>query len=244
MLKHFLTLPSPSFNNITFHVAIHLFFPVHIEDSTEIQHDLSTLVVLPQTRIVVTWNVFSLLPSHAEDPSFYKVNIVLVQFDLNTGEWEDLVMLASGLPNVGQEIVVIPNLVTNNNMVVRPVAIQVRIGEFSGDDVMQRKRPIVRLLVNRVFLWTTILYFVGGGALRLSCEAWCNEQPTDIGERLLDELPPCPPRVTQAKLFNSGFVEDSGLSRLIFHIESDTCFRSREVRWIFSVDFRPRTCIV
>ncbi len=143
-------------------------------------------------------------------------------------------MLSSDLLNVGQANVVIPNLVTNNNMVVRPVAIQVRIGEFSGG-VKRRKRLSV---VNRVILWTTILYFVGGGALRLNCEAWCNEQPTDIGERLLDELPPCPPRVTQARLFNSGFKEDSGpsrfLSRYVFHIGSDTCFRSREARWILS----------
>ena len=88
------------------HVAIH--FPVHIEDSTEVQHNLNTQVVLPQTRILITWNPFNLLPSHVEDPSFYTVNIVLVEFDMNTGEWEDLEILASGLPNVGQANVVIP----------------------------------------------------------------------------------------------------------------------------------------
>ena len=128
-------------------------FTVHIEDSTEVQHNLNTQVVLPQTGILITWNPFDLLPSHAEDPSFYKVNIVLVEFDMNTGEWKDVEILASGLPNVGQANVVIPILSvrTNNNMTVRPIAIQVRIGEFSGD-VLQRRRPIVRLLVNRVTL--------------------------------------------------------------------------------------------
>ena len=100
---------------------------------------------------------------------------------------------------------------TNNNMAVRPIAIQVRIGEFSGD-VMQRRRPIVRLLVNRVTLWTPILYYMSSNNLRLRCEAWCNDQPTGIGKNLLDELLPCPPRVTQVRLFNSGFVEDSGIN--------------------------------
>ncbi len=224
------------------HVAIP--FPVHIEDSTEVQHNLNTPVILPQTEILITWNPFNLLPSHAEDPSFYKVNIVLVEFDMNTGEWEDVEILASGLPNVGQANVVIPILSvrTNNNMAVRPIAIQVRIGDFSGD-VLQQIRPIVRLLVNRVTLWTPILYYMSSNNLRLRCEAWCNEQPTGIGKNLLDELPPCPPRVTQARLFNSGFVEDSGiniiLSRYVFHIGSETCFRSREARWmdIFSTSF-------
>ena len=126
-------------------------------------------------------------------------------------------------------------------MAVRPIAIQVRIGEFSGD--VQRRRPIVRLLVNRVTLWTPILYYMSSNDLRLRCEAWCNEQPTDIGKNLLDELPPCPPRVTQARLFNSGFVEDSGINiiinRYVFHVGSETCFRSREARWmdIFSTSF-------
>ena len=77
-------------------------FTVHIEDSTEVQHNLNTQVVLPQTGILITWNPFDLLPSHAENPSFYTVNIVLVEFDMNTGEWEDVEILASGLPNIGQ----------------------------------------------------------------------------------------------------------------------------------------------
>ncbi len=101
-------------------IMLHCALPVHIEDSTEVQHNLNTPVILPQTEILITWNPFDLLPSHAEDPSFYKVNIVLVEFDMNTGEWEDVEILASGLPNVGQANVVIPILSvrTNNNMAV------------------------------------------------------------------------------------------------------------------------------
>ncbi len=155
--------------------------------------------------------------------------------------------IAYNIPNSGQANIISPFLTNNVELAedVLPVTIQVRIsGELNADNGRRKRNDrisIVGQLVHRVILWSSVLYyhssmngFRSDMIFRDRCEAWCNEQPADIGERLLEELPPCPPRVIQARFPNSGLVEDSGIGRILsntfFHEGSNTCFRSREAR--------------
>ena len=80
------------------------------------------------------------------------------------------------------------------------------------------------------------------------CEAWSAVQPTNIGQEILNRLPPCPRRVTDVQAPNSGFSEEKFLSyipiigtiqnyfgttlvddsfRTFFHPGTTSCFRQR-----------------
>ena len=171
-----------------------------------------------------------------ESPDRYLVNIYLVQFN-DDGEWEQLDQLARGQPNRGEAEVSIPLLVDaieGRQEIVQDilsVAVQVRVGGSLDDTGSQ---SLIQQLQNRAVQWTSSLYYSLSNTFRQKCQDWCDMQPENIGEDIVRELTPCPPLVEQARLPNSGLVEDEGISRLLsntfFHRGTETCFRSRRAR--------------
>jgi len=63
--------------------------------------------------------------------------------------------------------------------------------------------------------------------LRSKCKKWCDEQPPNIGQEILDRLPPCPPTVQQAHVDNR-FQLDNRLIRF-FHPGAENCFRQSTI---------------
>ena len=90
---------------------------------------------------------------------------------------------------------------------------------------------IIKSVVDLVRLWTRVFFVVIGPFLDLLCDQWCRGEPEGIGEELLGRVRPCPLTAQRARLPNSGFKEDKGISRLlnsIFHPGAATCFRQVE----------------
>ncbi len=214
----------------------------HIENTNEVQlNSLQSPLINPQSRISISWEPNGLLPTHVLDPTSYRVNIVLVLFNMHTGEWVEVPngIVNPSQENTGQAEVEI-NIVSDNNELindVRPVAIQVKID--SASTVMRQKRVAPLLLsLGRVIRWGKIIYYSLSNTLRTLCNSWCDSEPENIGQIILDELArfaPCAPRVEQARSPNSGLVEDTGISRVLsnylFHRGTETCFRSERARY-------------
>ena len=175
-----------------------------------------------------------------ESPDRYLVNIYLVQFN-DDGQWEQLDQLLQGQPNRGEAAVSIPLLVEElegRQQLVQDivsVAVQVRVGGYLDETGSQ---SLIQQLENRAVQWTSSLYYSLSDTFRQKCQDWCDTQPDNIGEDIVSELTPCPPLVQQARLPNSGLVEDQGISRLLsntfFHRGTEICFRSRQARFVHS----------
>ena len=92
---------------------------------------------------------------------------------------------------------------------------------------------VAGVLVAAVAVWSTAAYYSLGNCLRASCEQWSEEQPEGIGREISDRLPPCPPSLDLARAPGSGFIEDTGMLRLLtcsfFHRGADTCFRQTNI---------------
>ena len=212
-------------------------FTVYFENTFDVQHNLEDLFVHPQTSLTLTWSPESIVPMM--DPDTYVVDILLAQFDPSEGQWRDVQMLAEGVENTGRRQVDIPLVFTAEDGLlidIRPISFQVRLGQAHPLTNSRRKR-IIETLRGVVRQWSTDIYYGISDILRTQCEQWCATQPEDIGELILDELPPCPPELGQASLPNSGLVEDSGVGRSLsnrfFHRGTDTCFRTREPRSVY-----------
>jgi len=224
---------------------------VTLEQSMEVEFSLgnqsaSNLLITPGTVISVTWSPESIIPVLIQDPNSYSVDIMLIRLDHESGTWDELATLGSGLPNTGTAQFTAGRY-NQLALDVMSVALQVRVTMPPIDS--RRKRAIsgiVEQLSSVISRWSIALFYLPiieelSGFQRSQCQLWCDRQEDGIGQRILDELreagTPCPPLVLQARLQNSGLVEDTGfftrLSNSFFHPGVETCFRSRQARYNF-----------
>lgn len=221
----------------------------YFEDSLEVGHDRENLLLIGDSVVRVDWIPMSLVPM--TNPLSYRVDLILTRYNLESREWEDLYTLETDITNDGSHQTTIPSIFVDNspNEDVYPVAIQVTVSRQENMFESRRKRQsdgdgdgessLVESLRGLAKQWTSVLYYSISDFLRGRCTAWCDSQPDNIGEEILNSLPPCPPRVRQARSPNSGLVEDTGLSRILsngfFHSGTNTCFRlSRYVSYSIS----------
>lgn len=224
-----------------------------LQDSADVELSLptpSSLHLTALSPLTVSWNPDSLVPM--TDPDSFRVDITISRMDLDTGVWSRAETVAHSLPNNGRAFINnIPAIVSGNmgnniigdigsNDELFPVAVEVvvatapRVGDtpLTTDERKRRQvgeENLLSRVVGAVRRWSTMIFYSASNALLQPCQSWCDDQPDNIGEELLSRLPPCPPRVEQARAQNSGFKEDSGvarfLSRNFFHRGADTCFR-------------------
>lgn len=177
------------------------------------------------SRVSITWDRDTLLPM--TDPASLRVDIGLAEMNLITGRWQRLQMLATNQTNDGEEEVTfsVPRQTVTFENNTRPVAIEVMVA--SAPDF-----GATLAVVRTVRRWSAVAFFTNvftDAALRGACEFWRRQQTAGIGNEILDRLPPCPRRVDQARAANSGFKEDTGLSRFLsltfFHRGATACFR-------------------
>ena len=218
-------------------MKLFLFCTVYFEDSSEVQHEGENLLLISRNTIRVNWIPTTLVPM--ESPGNYLVDVILSRYNLETRIWEELAVLETGVPNDGSLQTDIPSIFVDNNPMVDvyPVAIQVTVSRQADMFDSRRKRQsdgsggssLIESLRGVAKQWTSVLYYSLSDFLKRRCDAWCATQPDNIGEEILNSLPPCPPLVQQARSPNNGFVEDTGLSRILsntfFHSGTDTCFR-------------------
>ena len=158
------------------------------------------------------------------DADSYRVDLISYIQDLQTGEWVEYEFLARDAPNSGNFNAIISDfkdLPSNVNSVV-PVLFQVATQlSFKG----QTTYPPV------YSKWSLTIYIEFNDS-KLSCEVWLSSEDPSIGNRLLQQLPPCPRTLAQANLVNSGFDRDiiHPLFLEFYHSKSQVCFRQRNVQ--------------
>ena len=214
------------------------------------------LVVSSDTMVRVQWSPESILPMEA--PDNYEVDIELLEINMETGFWNKITTLETGLPNNGTANVRIPSIQQEDvvESSISPVIIQVALNASST----RTKRGIFTNFLNKLgrFALKTIknspmrfLKKLARQAVqRALCEIWGALQPPNIGQEILNRLPPCPRRIRDARRPNSGFTEERFSSlvpivgtvqnylgttlvddafRTFFHPGTANCFRQRVV---------------
>lgn len=166
--------------------------------------DNSDLLFSNETIIHVRWSPYSIFP--LEFPHTYRVDVNLLELNLTTGTWSEL-LLASNLSNNGYAGVSIPEVEESLTLegIISPIVISVSLSSESGSS---------RLLMNvaqfdlRTSQHSPVRYLGKSDTLVMQelCTTWNLQQPANIGQAILNLLPPCPLRLRDVVAINSGYV--------------------------------------
>lgn len=120
---------------------------------------------------------------------------------------------------------------------IYPVIIRISVGRpmsISNPEVSSMissfGRSVEGNALGSVAQWTSTMYYMDSPRINMLCNQWSMDQEDErIGDIVRNRLPPCPPRIDQARAPNSGLSEDSGYwiqkSNRFFHPTAATCFR-------------------
>ena len=180
----------------------------------------------PRDSVTLQWDK-EILPY--EEASSYTVDIILYEVKTATASLRVLKTLYSNVLNSGAQTVTIPErkVQTQTGRTTDAPAIAVVLSVAAS-------KPTIPL--QQAGVWTGIIFLAGGPqTLRHECRVWNSKDGgvVDIG------VLPCPPMVNQARLPNSGLIEESYESisgsttyhrQFIstFHPGAESCFRQRE----------------
>ena len=214
-----------------------------------VQYETQDGFIYPQAHLKVSWILESVIPP-LQSPDSFLVDILLTQFNPITEQWEDLVLLAAGINNTGQTEMDVPTILATGSSTIRSalVTLQVRLRQLKhklideatdaideATDAIDEATDVLRNNVRQfscyfVSLPENIVDANNFLDLRTTCEEWCMNQDENIGQMILDELPPCPPRLNQASRENSGLERELQCSVDIYHAGAEACFRGTQVR--------------
>ena len=214
---------------------------------------------VPNTEVNIQWSPESIFPM--ESPNSYEVDIELLELSIEAGTWTRLTMLGTDLSNNGTANVRIPSIQTENNRFesgISSIVIRVSLSANSTSEGRLVKRGIFSNLLRRLGqagLATSrnspmrfLRNLLSPVDQRNFCELWSALQTPNIGQEILNRLPPCPRSVRDARRPNSGFTEERFSShipivgtiqsylgtilvddtfRTYFHPGTASCFRQR-----------------
>ena len=193
-----------------------------------------TLFLEPKSTVKLDWNP-NILPYI--DPQSYKVDILLYEIDEMSGSLSSPHVLKKAINNTGSNEVEIP-ILRKTEIPAAPVAI--KVGEAMDPSSRRKRRAVDDSQLGGV--WSGIFFSTAAPNNfffpRRSCDSWSLEEGDDIGPALLANVLPCPPRLEQARLPNSGLVEvnfDSVFRssnynkqyQLYLHGNTSICFQQR-----------------
>ena len=233
-------------------------FAVSFTDAFEVYIDNDDLVFSSGATVRVQWSPKSIFPMETADA--YTVDIDLLELNTKTGEWHELMMLGSDIPNSGLAEVRVPDVQEEDTFEdsLSPVVVRVGLSSASTNGSGITKRGVVSDVLKRLgrFALKTIknapvryLKKLARQAVqRALCELWSKLEPSNIGDDIVNRLPPCPRRLRDVRAQNSGFKEERLSSiigvvgqiqdyfgttviddqfRQFFHPGTDSCFRQR-----------------
>ena len=210
-----------------------LSFPV----SAEYGHDIEvsgTLFLEPKSTVKLDWNP-NILPYI--DPQSYQVDSLLYEIDEMSGSLSSPHVLKKAINNTGSNEVDIP-ILRNTDVPAAPVAIKVEEAMNSSSRRKRRTADDSQL----AGVWSGIFFSAAARQnyiyRRTTCTSWSEKEGEEIGPALLATVLPCPPRLEQARLPNSGLIEvnfDSVFRssnynkqyQLYLHSNTDVCFQQR-----------------
>ena len=176
--------------------------------------------------VEITWDTESLLPQSLVEQFnlTVTVDIQLFELDTETGSAQLLTNLATNISNIGQYSVTIPSMFSD----VSSTVFQVTVAEIQSlaESLSGYVEAIIDDIRGQVSQWSNEVYVSGSDYLRDKCDEWCENEPEDIGEKILERLPPCPPTASRARADNDFEEEDLGDKfRDTFHPNTSSCFR-------------------
>ena len=151
-----------------------------------------------------------------------------------TGTWTKSVSLASDIPNTGTADIPVPSVGETETLEdsISPIVVRVGISNNTlTENLNTRKRNAGSILgalgrfALRTVRYAAVRYLkklARQAAQRLLCEAWSSLQTPNIGQDILNRLPPCPTRIRDIHSPTSGFVEErlSSISPVIGDIQT------------------------
>lgn len=193
-----------------------------------------TLFLEPKSTVKLDWNP-NILPYI--DPQSYQVDILLYEIDEMSGSLSSPHVLKKAIDNTGSNEVEIP-ILRNTKVPAAPVAI--KVGEAMESSSRRKRRAVDDSQLGGV--WSGV-YFSAAARQnfffrRTTCASWSKKEGEEIGPALLATVLPCPPRLEQARLPNSGLIEvnfDSVFRssnynkqyQLYLHSNTSVCFQQR-----------------
>ena len=184
--------------------------------------------------INVTWNPLSVIDNNLFKIDTPKVDISLLRYKEDEGEWEETAVLATDLPNNGRASVMLPNIEPLDES--RPLDLILIRMTLNTSTSITRSPRMKRSILSRA--WKAVKQFSKVVLLwlleesypirrRLLCEVW------HLADRGVNErrLPPCPCREGQAEE-DSEYIRETGADALreYFHPGSKSCYRQNAVR--------------
>ena len=194
-----------------------------VEDSNAVESD--KILLLPNDKTVIHWSPDSIVPLYFEDtfavPTDYNVDIYLYRLDLMSENYTRIEKLASDIPNTGMYEITLSLVNLPDGFVAGLFGVSLTeqftsasTGNAIPDDVLDLIRKASKF---------GLIYVGGSLAAREICSAWLLTEPDDIGEMILDRLPPCP-LVQNAALYDPDFTEENFLISF-YHPGASSCFR-------------------
>ena len=166
--------------------------------------------------VLIKWNPIKIPPVIEEMfPSPFTVDISLHSLDPETETHSYMGSIGRNVPNTGSFEVSLPSI----DDPIMVVAVGISVSETSvsevvnddaqGDgnqdditikDIVNSIKKIKKFIKNPLQLLPNIIDIGFDAATRLGCEAYCNfVEPENIGDKINDRLPPCPPTSDRAR---------------------------------------------
>ena len=213
----------------------------------EVHIDNDDLLFSSGTPIKVYWSPQSIFP--VESPGSYSVDIHLMELNLTSEKWEHLVTVGTNLTNNGRAEVKTPEIevLDSVNNSVSPVVVQVSVSSVSTSVNNKKTSNLLKKLgrlARRILKNSAVRYLKKlprQAAQRFLCEAWSRLQPDNIGQEILNRLPPCPPTIAGARAPNSGLKEERFSSSIQVAGKVQNFFNTTIVDDKFREFFHPGT---
>ena len=193
-----------------------------VEETNVVETD--DVLFLPGNQTVIRWSPDSIIPPYLQETygltDNFTVDISLYQLNIESESYTFTMKLASDIPNTGIYEITIPSIDQSENFIAGVIGVS-----LSEQYTSRSSRSVTNIVFNLLKRAPNfgLAYVATSLAARAICSAWCSSEPNDIGEMLLERLPPCPP-VRNAALNDPDFSDESfGLG--FFHPGASSCFR-------------------
>ena len=161
------------------------------------------LLFTNETNVKVRWSPFSIFS--LELSYTFNVDITLLELNLTAGTWNE-VLLVGNISNTGYTGVSIPRLdePTSIDEIISPIVIKVTLSLGSNNSRLLSSLSQFNLKTSQ---HSPIRYLRKNSLLVMQglCTSWSSQQPSRIGQDILNILPPCPLRQRDVVAINSGY---------------------------------------
>ena len=195
-----------------------------VEDSNDIES--SNTLLFPDDKTVIRWSPDSIVPLNTSaEPTDYNVDIYLYVLDLMSEDFSMIEIIASNIPNTGMFEITLPLVDLPDNFTSGRIGVSLS-EQFPSRSTRNAIPNSVRTLLIRACK-CALIYLGVSLTARALCAAWRLTEPDNIGQTILDRLPPCPPSKDEAE--KDPNFRDESFALSFFHPDASSCFRQVKI---------------